>query len=989
MRAAPRNGVPAARTHVPAAPGLPRARLLTALDGVLSARLGLVVAPAGSGKTTLISRWSTRFPGAVVWYRADVVDATPGRFPPSLATAFRSGIGLLPETHDIARLGRRLTAVRSVEDLALAVEDYADRVLLVIDDVHELEGSPALADLERLLLLAPTNLHTVLGTRMLPPFNLARSELPTPVMVVGDDLRFRSWEVEILFRDVFAEQLRPDDAAALARRTEGWAAALQLFHLSIRGHTPSERHRAVDALAGRSRYAQSYLSGQVLAELPDGLRTLMLRTCVFDVLTAQRCDALLASSGSQRALLELQRRRALTTSEDGGLTFRYHEVLRRHLEAMLHEELGEAETRAWYARAAEILEAEGAIVEALRARCRAEDWGDVKRLLHEGGARLAEDSASDWAELLPSWLTQGDPWVSLGEARRLFADGQLGAAELAASRAAEQFTDRVGRERCRALLRTATTWSRAGASVEGRWMDVLRSATRGNPLAAAAAAQRLDPPHADLVEGCALALAGNKSAGRDALYRCIVGPRTPSVTLPARLVIAVLDAFGDDVSTAPAELDSVCLDAERAGLTWLARIARGTAVARGGGPDDVAVAENLAEDCAQRGDMWGAALIRGIISIAQSRNGWRDVGALDALAAQLRALGAGTLEAWCHSVAALAAALNEEPEAQLVARSAEAFARSALVPGAQALAYAALATARAADSELLLLAEETARSVGLCSQPWAWVAGAPGPVSPDAPTGIVAVPERLAPSPSPRIHLSCFGPFRITISGAQPDLSGLRPRARSLLRLLALNAGRPVNREQITDTLWPAVDSATAMHNLQVAVYSLRRHLEPDTPGRDSQLIVREGESYRLALGADVMSDLRAFDAAVADATRARTAHDDATAASALSRALTIYISDVLPEDGAAEWVIDVREHYRVRAADAAATLAELELARGDATAALAAASRGVEIDRFRDPSWRALIAAHNSQGDLAAAERARRAYAEVLSALDLAPSPA
>jgi DNA-binding SARP family transcriptional activator len=175
------------------------------------------------------------------------------------------------------------------------------------------------------------------------------------------------------------------------------------------------------------------------------------------------------------------------------------------------------------------------------------------------------------------------------------------------------------------------------------------------------------------------------------------------------------------------------------------------------------------------------------------------------------------------------------------------------------------------------------------------------------------------------------------------------------------------------------------MHNLQVAVSSLRGLLEPGKRGRDSRLLVRDGEAYLLALGEGSDTDLHAFDRAVDDAARARLGGggDDAAAA-ALRRAVALYRGDVLPEDGPAEWVIGVRDRYRLRAAEAAAALAELELRRGDAAAAAAAASRSVHIERWRDGSWRTLIEAYRRAGDVAAAERARRAYGAVLASLDV-----
>ena len=133
---------------------------------------------------------------------------------------------------------------------------------------------------------APTWLHVLAGGRRMPAFNLSRHELAGVRVLDAERLRFRAWEVEYLLRDVYREPLPPDDAAALARRVGGWAAGLHMFHLSTRDRPLPERRRAVAALDGRSTLTRGYLARTVLAELPADLREFLVRTCVFDVLTA-------------------------------------------------------------------------------------------------------------------------------------------------------------------------------------------------------------------------------------------------------------------------------------------------------------------------------------------------------------------------------------------------------------------------------------------------------------------------------------------------------------------------------------------------------------------------------------------------------------------------------------------------------------------------------------------------------------------------------
>ena len=180
--------------------------------------------------------------------------------------------------------------------------------LLIIDDFHVLQGSPAENALESVLLYAP-GLQVVLGSRALPAFDLSRLRVSGRLLELGpEDLRFRSWEVEHLFRDFYGEPLAPEDLALLTRRTEGWAAALQLFHLATRGKPPAQRRRTLERLSTSSKPMREYLARNVIDELPQHLRDFLLQTCVLGKLSASisrllpRCREQRGLSGSSSAV---------------------------------------------------------------------------------------------------------------------------------------------------------------------------------------------------------------------------------------------------------------------------------------------------------------------------------------------------------------------------------------------------------------------------------------------------------------------------------------------------------------------------------------------------------------------------------------------------------------------------------------------------------------------------------------------------------------
>ena len=325
-----------AKIRIPAPEALERSRLDARLEDAWHHRLTLVIAPAGSGKTTLVARFATSSEAPVGWYRAESWDADERSFVRHVEAAMA---GVLP--------GLSVGAA-TVEDLAKELEIHpAPATGLVIDDGHALEGTAAETALGRFVDYAPPWLAIVIAGRVPPTINLPRLRVSGELLELGqDDLRFRAWEVEQLFRDIYHDPIPPADLAVLARRTEGWAAGLQLFHLATRGRPVEERRRMLGRAGVSSRLLREYLAQNVLTGLPDALRRFLLETCVLGRLSGSLCDRLLDTSGSQAMLDELARRSVFTVPvEDAEDVYRYHSVLRQHLDRMLVEALGEAEAR--------------------------------------------------------------------------------------------------------------------------------------------------------------------------------------------------------------------------------------------------------------------------------------------------------------------------------------------------------------------------------------------------------------------------------------------------------------------------------------------------------------------------------------------------------------------------------------------------------------------------------------------------------------------
>lgn len=961
-----------AKTRVPRVKALPRERLDDLLARVWDHRLGLVVAPAGSGKTTLLAQFATAAGVPVAWYRAEPVDAS--------------------SESAVAHLERALTAAlgvpggwRSVDDAIEAVDRWdGDRALIAVDDLHALWGTEAEATIERLLAHLPPSVVMVAATRRAPGFNLSRLRVSAELFEIGpEELRFRSWEVERLFLDFYGEPLRPDELAELARRTEGWAAGLQLFHLATRGKSVGDRRRVLTELGMRSRLVREYLARNVLDELPLHVRDFLLQTCVLGRLTSALCDELRRGTSSDLLLAELEQRQIFTAplDEEGG--YRYHEVLRSHLEGALVEAVGESEARRRYQHAGCLLEEHGHLPEALRAYCRAEDWPAATKLLGGRGEQVI-DRPGAWLEAIPPTILDHDPWLLLASARRSVAEGAWAAALDAYRRAeAASGTGEPG-ESSRVERLALEAWFAPAVAAPADWSALLRLALVRDPVAVFRREQDRfgSEPAVALARGLAQLLDGDV---RDALRTLDEVAARDDASEPVAIGASIAAAYaraltGDE---ADGELDALSERAEAVNLPWLAgctRLAASLAgTANGGGLTSV-----VAKD-----DLWGLPLAQLCTGLGYLRTGSNEAAGLLAEAADgFEAVAAPVLEAWARAGHALAIAVDKgpSPESMAAARRATPLVRKASVRGPMILAATAAAIADPPHAERhRRTASELAKETGLRADSFPQTPHpAPESTTPEGAASVSVVrPATDGASPS-GLGLRCFGALEVDVDGRSIDLATIKPRVRSLLRVLALHAGRPVHKDRLVDWLWPGeTDTRVGTRNLQVAVSSLRQLLEPGVARGAATVVVREGDTYRLEVPPGSV-DLVEFDDRVALARHARAAGDTQRATDALSRALELYRGELLADEGTAEWVTGERDRLRLAAADASQLLAELHLEAGRAGDAAAEADRGLRIDQYRDALWRLLIQAAETAGDRAAARHHQDRYDAVLRELGI-----
>ena len=426
--------------------------LVACLDRASAGKVTTISAPAGSGKTTLLRAWAGR-PGRAhrvgfVQVRRDEQDAQV--FWLALLNAVRRSSGTTSEAEPSTAapdFDVRTLADRVFSELAR----QRDRVVIVIDDLHELNSPASLAQLTRLLANLPPNVHAIVAMRHDLRLRLHQLRLAGELAEIrGADLRFTERETrELLAASGIA--LSAAGSALLYQRTEGWAAGLRLAALSMAGHPDPERFIA--EFSGSDRTVAEYLIAEMLERQPDDIQNLLLRTSLLDQVNGALADLLTGWPGSERILLSLEDANAFVVSLDPERTwFRYHHLFGDLLRLELRRRLPEA-VPVLHRRAAEWFSRHGRFADAIRHTQAAGDWPDAARLLAEHSFRLTMDGRAQTVRALLRAFPRGAdyPELALVRAGHSLAGGRLDevAAHLAVAEAHAGKTtpDRQGRLR--------------------------------------------------------------------------------------------------------------------------------------------------------------------------------------------------------------------------------------------------------------------------------------------------------------------------------------------------------------------------------------------------------------------------------------------------------------------------------------------------------------------------------------------------------------
>ena len=406
------------KTDVPRVPrhAVDRPALRARLDAGVDAPLTLIVAPAGSGKTVLLSQWArSRRDLTLVWLDIAPSDADALTFGRRLVDAIgRVGDSRSRSEVPIGGVGGGLG--EAVIDALADDMKYVSGLVVVFDDLHHLAGTDVLSDLWRLAERLPETAHFVFVSRMDLKLGWSRHrlthglvELRQAQLAFDDDVTARVLE------RITGMKVSSNTAAAVTTHTEGWAAGVQLSALSMRSQDNPEQF--ADHLGDSDRLIVDYLTEEVFDAQSPRRRRALLRMSVLDELCAALVTSVAGVREGEELLLALERESMFITAVPGRIGwYRFHPLFRDLLRYRLRASDADSEPRLLRA-AADWHLAQGDTTRAVEYLIRAREWSLVCDIVLASGRdayeRLRTPTIARWLSLLPADVRRADPRVEL------------------------------------------------------------------------------------------------------------------------------------------------------------------------------------------------------------------------------------------------------------------------------------------------------------------------------------------------------------------------------------------------------------------------------------------------------------------------------------------------------------------------------------------------------------------------------------------------
>jgi LuxR family transcriptional regulator, maltose regulon positive regulatory protein len=414
----------------PVRPGLvSRTHLVERLEEGLrqGRKLTLISAPAGYGKTTLVSSWVWQHDLRAAWVSLDEGDNDPLRFWAYVIAALQTvdptiGLSLTATLGSLQPPPLEALTTALINDLAETGGAEPCSLALVLDDYHTIVMPEIHDSMDFLLGHCPPGLHIVITTREDPPLSLPRLRGRRQLTEIrAADLRFTPEEATQLLNAVMELDLAADDVTALSDRTEGWVVGLQMAALSLQREARSSQRAFVRAFAGSERLVAGYLVGEVLERQPPRIRDFLLQTSVLERLCGPLCDAVTGGKDARHILRELEAANLFIVPLDHTRRwYRYHGLFAELLRDRLTEQADPADIAALHQRASEWYAGEGFWEEAISHAFHAADERRAADLVAMAAlpaiSRAEFRLVSRWLDAIPEGTVRADPILCIARA---------------------------------------------------------------------------------------------------------------------------------------------------------------------------------------------------------------------------------------------------------------------------------------------------------------------------------------------------------------------------------------------------------------------------------------------------------------------------------------------------------------------------------------------------------------------------------------------
>ncbi len=444
-----------------------RTRLVDQIQHAHEARVVLICAPAGYGKTTLVTQSLDRLPRSetIAWLSLDIRDNDPNRFVAYLFAAVQQAMERVDGSNKSPTGQLRAESPSNMLDRLINQLTLAEQcVVLVIEDLHRVDNPVVLNLLTYLIDFMPASLRLIVTTRTEPGFPLSRLRAYGELLEIRiDEIGFTPDETAQFLQQNASERLSNDLVQRIQIRTDGWPFALHTLRSLMPGDSATERLRVLEGFIGSHRDVADYLLDEVLRQQSPDRRAFLLCTSILSRLNGRLCDALTGESDGRSTLLELQRDGLLMFElDDQRHWYRYHHLLAELLTAQLEQELGIEGVRDLHRKASDYFLAEGTLEEATEHALLAEDWNHcismIKRVGYDPIGQRRMQTFRRWLEALPPELLQADPMLSYWYGRSLYTMSQPDMARAHLQRA-ERIWSAMGQVDHLGDLLMASAWS--------------------------------------------------------------------------------------------------------------------------------------------------------------------------------------------------------------------------------------------------------------------------------------------------------------------------------------------------------------------------------------------------------------------------------------------------------------------------------------------------------------------------------------------------